>query len=354
MGEQTTISQALVESGFAPEVLDAYGFDVYDAESVRKVVRLNTSLGILALKKFKLSDEELDYSLAAMRHVKEQGFEVPGLIPTRDGRLYVTLEDAKYFVMEWLQGRESKYSHIHDLALSARGLGDFHKATRGFTPPSSSRLAGKEQWGSWTGHFLERIEELRNWQVQAEQGGTPFDNMYADVVAYGIQEATRSVELLLSSRYEEISKLEQAEQGFCHHDYAHHNVLITQENGQPGIAIIDFDYSISDIRAHDLASLILRNMKSDKWDARTAFFILKSYFERATPHGGEERLLHAMIRFPQDLYEAARYHFVGKNRPADVLESRLRKWAEQKHRRERFFRDFEDGARYVLEQGKIR
>ncbi|KEO82738.1 CotS family spore coat protein [Tumebacillus flagellatus] len=354
MAERTTISQALEECGFAPDVLDAYGFDVYKAESVRKVVRLDTSLGVLALKKFKFTDGELDYSLAAMQHVKEQSFDVPGLIPTRDGALYVKQDDVKYFVMEWLQGRESRYSHIYDLTLAARGLADFHRATRGFHPPPTAASIGKEQWGSWTGHFLERMEELRSWQVLAEQGGTPFDNMYADAAAYGITEASRAVELLLSSRYEEISKEEQEWQGFCHHDYAHHNVLITGEHAKPGIAIIDFDYSISDIRAHDLASLILRNMKSDKWDARTAFFILKSYYERAEPHPGEERLVHAMLRFPQDLYEVARYQFVEKNRPADVLESRLRKWEQQRQRRERFFREFEEGARYVLKEGKIR
>lgn len=348
MAEQQTISQALEASGFPPEVLAEYPFEVLGAESVRKVVRLTTAQGVLALKQFKLTDSELEYSLAAMRHVKEQGFEVPAILPATDGRLYVKIGDVKYFVMEWLNGRESKYSRVYDLALAARGLADFHRAARGFTPPPSP---GKEQWGSWTGHFLERIEEMRDWTVLAEQGGTAFDNMYAETIAYGIQEATRAVELLLSSRYEEISREEQSWQGFCHHDYAHHNVLITS---QGGVAIIDFDYSISDIRAHDLASLILRNMKSDKWDGRTAFFILKSYFERAAPHPGEEKLLHAMLRFPQDLYELARFRYVEQNRPPELLESRLRKWIQHKERREKFFRDFEAGARYVLEHGMIR
>jgi hypothetical protein len=61
-----------------------------------------------------------------------------------------------------------------------------------------------------------------------------------------------------------------------------------------------------------------------------------------------------MMRFPQDVYEYARYQYVEKNRPSEVLESRLRKWCEQKERRERFFRDFEEGARYALKYGTIR
>lgn len=346
--EELTISQVLDLCGFAPDVLQAYDLDISQAEPVRKVVRLHTPRGALALKKFKLSTEELEFSLAAMHHVKQKGFPVPGVIPTRDGRLFVEQDGIKYFIMEWLNGRESSYSHVLDLALAARGLARFHQASQGFTPPPCD---GKEQWGTWTGHFLERIEEMRAWTVLAEQRGRPIDNMFAEGAAYCIQEASKAVELLLSSRYEEISKLEQEQKGFCHHDYAHHNVLITSEKD---IALIDFDYSICDIRAHDLASLILRNMKSVKWDSRTACFIVKSYFEEVTPHEGEERLLHAMLRFPQDFYEAARYWYVDQSRPEEVLHNRLRKWLEHVERRKRFFAEFEEGARFVLKTGRLR
>jgi CotS family spore coat protein len=346
--EELTISQVLDLCGFAADVLDGYDLDLVRAVPVRKVVRLQTPAGDLALKKFKLSREELGFSLAAMRHLTERGFLVPGVIRTRDGEEFVERDGVKYFVMEWLDGRESEYSHVLDLALSSRGLARFHEAAQGFEPP---HCPGKKQWGTWTGHFLERIEELRAWTVLAEQGGTLFDRMFAEESAYCIQEASRAVELLLSSRYEEISKLEHEQRGFCHHDYAHHNVLIRPDKE---IGLIDFDYAICDIRAHDLASLILRNMKSVKWDARTAYFIVKSYFEVATPHSGEERLLHAMMRFPQEIYEAGYFQYVEKNRPADFLETRLRKWCEVKERRERMLHEFEDGARYVLKYGTIR
>ncbi|HEU4964876.1 MAG TPA: CotS family spore coat protein [Bacilli bacterium] len=346
--EELTISQVLDLCGFAPDVLAAYDLEVTRAEPVRKVVRLSTPQGTLALKKFKLPTPELEFSLAAMGHVKAQGFPVPGVIPTRDGTLFVERDGIKYFIMEWLEGRESSYSHVLDLALAARGLARFHQASQGFEPPACD---GKEQWGTWTGHFLERIEELRSWQVLAEQRGRPVDNMFVEGVAYGIQEASKAVELLLSSRYEEISKGEQEQKGFCHHDYAHHNVLIT---GDKEVALIDFDYAICDIRAHDLASLILRNMKSVKWDNRTASFIVKSYYEEAVPHEGEEVLLHAMLRFPQDFYEAARYLYVEQNRPEEVLHNRLRKWLEQVDLRRRFFSEFEASARHVMRTGRIR
>ena len=39
---------------------------------------------------------------------------------------------------------------------------------------------------------------------------------------------------------------------FCHHDFAHHNLLIDK---QGEINVIDFDYCILDSHIHDLASL---------------------------------------------------------------------------------------------------
>jgi len=347
--EELTISQVLESCGFDPDVLEAYDLDITEATPVRKVVRLSTPAGDLVLKKFKLTTDELRFSLAAMQHVKNNGCRVPGILTTKSGEDFVEQEDGvKYFVMEWLDGRESTYDHVLDLAIASRGLAHFHSLTIGFDAP---HCEGKNQYGVWTGHFLERIEEMRQWSVLAEQGGTEFDRMFATEAAYCISEASKAVELLFSSRYEEISKLERAKKGFCHHDYAHHNVLI---NADKGVSLIDFDYAILDIRTHDLASLILRNMKSVKWDSRTAFFIIKSYFDAAAPYEGEERLMHAMVRFPQDVYEAAHFQYVQKNRPSEVLESRLRKWTEQKERRERFFRDFEEGARYALKYGTIR
>lgn len=46
--------------------------------------------------------------------------------------------------------------------------------------------------------------------------------------------------------------------GFCHHDYAHHNILVDDKNE---LNIIDFDYCILDSHLHDLASLLIRAMK---------------------------------------------------------------------------------------------
>lgn len=342
MDEKNNIS--LEQYGFNNDILSEYDITVLNALSMRKVLHLKTTVGDFVLKKSKLSAEELLFSFAALNHVKKKGIHVPSIIPTRSGELFIEKNGIKYFMMDLLKGREIQYAKKHDLCLATQNIAMFHQATHGFSPPY---CPGKSQWGTWEGHFKERILEMREWKDLAENGGTLFDQIYAKQAEHWIEEALYAVDLLTNSRYQEISVLEKNLQGFCHHDLANHNILITDEDQ---IAMIDFDYTISDIRTHDLSSLILRNMKESQWDLEIALFILENYYEVVKPYKGEERLIHAMLRFPQDFYELGRFYYVEKRSNIEKLETRLYKWGEQQENRQIFFRQFEKSAGQILIQ----
>lgn len=343
MVERKSIKR-LEQFGFIHDTLLEYDITVLDVLPMRKVLHLKTAEGDFILKKSKLSTEELQFSFAAMMHVKQKGGNVPNIIPACNGDLLIEKNGMKYFMMEWLKGREIQYSKKRDLRLATQSLAMFHKATQGFSPPNSP---GKSQWGKWPDHFLERIDEMREWEKLAKEGRTKFDQMYTEQVRHSIEEAVNAVDLLSKSRYEEISLIERDLQGFCHHDLAHHNILKTDKNQ---IALIDFDYAISDIRTHDLASLILRNMKETNWDLEKALFIVKNYYEVAEPYEGEERLIQAMLRFPQDFYQLGRFYYVQKYDNIEKLETRLRRWGEQRENRQRFLRHFEKSAGHLLKK----
>lgn len=342
MDEKNIIS--LEQYGFINDILLEFDITVLRVLPMRKVLHLKTTVGDFVLKKSKLSAEELLFSFAALNHVKKKGIHVPGIIPTRSGELFIEKKGVKYFMMDWLNGREVQYANKHDLLLATQSIAMFHQATHGFSPPY---CPGKSQWGTWEGHFKERILEMREWKDLAKNGGTFFDLMYAKQADHWIEEALCAVNLLTKSRYQEISAIEQNFQGFCHHDLANHNILLKDDDQ---IAIIDFDYAISDIRTHDLSSLILRNMKESQWDLEIALFILKNYYQVVKPYKGEERLIHAMLRFPQDFYELGRFYYVEKRSNIEKLETRLDKWGEQQENRQDFFQQFEKSAGQILVQ----
>ena len=81
--------------------------------------------------------------------------------------------------------------------------------------------------------------------------------------------SNRSIYNLCKSEYISKMKEEIKHRGFCHHDYAHHNVLIEKSGG---VNIIDFDYCILDTHLHDLSSLLIRRMKNGKWSSRKCTF----------------------------------------------------------------------------------
>lgn len=345
--DEQKILNILDDYGFTLDLLTEYDINIYAVVPMRSVIGLKTTSGDLVLKKFKFTTEELLYSLAAMRHVKQKGFNVPELIPTRKGDLFTEKNGMKFFLMEWIKGRQSdERPNDQNLSLVTKGIANFHKVTHGFEPPFCS---GKSQWGKWIDHFNERIDNMREWEKLAKEKGAMFDRMYAELASYAIDEALYAVDLLSRSSYKEITFKEHNLQGFCHHDLAHHNILITDLNH---LALIDFDYAISDIRTHDLASFILRNMKLTRWNMEKALFILENYFEVGEPYKGEERIIHAMLRFPQDYFELGYFYYVEKRSTIERLEERLRKWKRLQKKRDRFLEKFEDQAGDLLKQMK--
>ena len=88
--------------------------------------------------------------------------------------------------------------------------------------------------------------------------------------------------------------------GFCHHDFANHNILIDEDEN---IKIIDFDYCILDSNLHDLSSLIIRSMKSNGWDTNIANIVLDGYSKNITVCEDELNIMKEFIRFPQEFWQ---------------------------------------------------
>ncbi len=45
---------------------------------------------------------------------------------------------------------------------------------------------------------------------------------------------------------------------FCHHDLAHHNILINKEE----VYFLDFDYAVIDLKVHDICNFINKAIKN--------------------------------------------------------------------------------------------
>ncbi len=124
---------------------------------------------------------------------------------------------------------------------------------------------------------------------------------------------------------------------FCHHDLAHHNIIINKEEAY----FIDFDYSIIDLKVHDLCNFINKAIKNSVYDLDKCELILKEYQSTNTLQNSELQVLYGLLSFPQNFYEIARdYYTRRKNWDEEVFLDKLKSRLELKDDNIQFLGEF--------------
>ncbi|MHB1167583.1 MAG: CotS family spore coat protein [Carboxydocellales bacterium] len=329
----------LNKMGLDPEILQQYPFEVQGVKQLRKsVFQLVTNSGVKALKGVQYPIGELLFMFSAMEHLLSRGFsKLARIVRTKAGLPFVPQGGSYYFVTEWISGRESDYDLERDLQATVKTMAELHQASRGLQLLPGSYL--KTELGRWPENFHRRGEQLLEfaWEAKRKREKTIFDWMYLTAIDEFYQEAQVAQSALAGTAYWELVRLAQQECGFCHHDFAYHNVII--QNGQG--FLIDFDYCLCDMRIHDLTSLLIRNMKKHNWDIFVAEKIINFYHQHYPLAPQEFPVMLAFMKFPQDFWQAAWTYYredIGRTEKESV--SRLERAIKLNHERQSFLTAF--------------
>lgn len=291
-------------------LFETMGLKVKQIIPVRSVYRIVTDKGFFCLKKLRFSLEEMDFIFGAVEHLKSKGFKnVFNIIRQKDGSNFLDFKGEKYFLTEWVDGRECDFLNPMDLETAIEVLAKLHNASEGYRPAVCP--ANRDYLGKWPENFQKRIGEMEDMKqkVLKKKDKSEIDRIYMDYVDMCIKDAKEAVAMLEDSGYRELTAEAAEKQGFIHHDYAHHNILHTFDGKT---CVVDFDYCIRDIRVHDLGSLIIRNMKRCNWDTDKAVAIIESY-DRLNPISKNElRILVPFFLFPQDFWMISRQYYIEK------------------------------------------
>ena len=131
---------------------------------------------------------------------------------------------------------------------------------------------------------------------------------------------------------------EVKKRGFCHHDFAHHNILIDKDQQ---INIIDFDYCILDTHIHDLASLLIRVMKDGKWNNKTGDLIINNYREVLEVTDDELKIMKYFIMFPQSFWQIGlQYYWEQQPWNEEVFINKIIRYLEDVEYREIFLDEY--------------
>lgn len=316
-----------------------YDIDIQDITPVKNVIRITTDRGDKCLKRIKYGKGHFLFILSAMRHLQDGGFDgIIPFIPTKSGEMYIELEDGFGFLTDWIKSRECSYSNPIELRKASTTLACIHKASENFIP-----LKGAEprmEWGKWPENFSKRIKELGLFKgiIESKDALTDFDKLYLENLDYYYNQGIRALDHLKGTKYNELSLRERERNSFCHHDYAHHNVLICEDFK---IYVIDFDYCICDTRLHDLASLIIRNMRHGNWNMEKAQYIIDCYMEAGEVDKDEISVINAFMEFPQDFWQVGLQYYVEKQKwEEENFNRRLNNVIKDRADRQEFLEEF--------------
>lgn len=287
-----------------------------------RVWKIFSKEGVYICKALDFPAEETAFVIDAMNHLETMGFySYNRIVKTDDGASTVSFNGRCFFMAKEILGEPPSFSSPEDAGAVGAFLAMFHRAAKGYHPRSP--YPGRIKWGKWPEILMKKCDEMETFETINDR----FSLIYRRHLPYFLEDARQSAVFFRGRSYLDQWQKEKKEGGFCHHDMAHHNFL-QGEN----LSLIDFDYALADIRCHDVAQLLLKILKENRWDCRCAFKALEGY-DHITPFSAAEpQLISAMLRFPQDFWQVAFARYVENNKEPR-LERKLEQWVLRRTRR---------------------
>jgi len=318
---------------------ERFGFKIHSTHQIKNIYRAETDKGVKCIKKVHMTPAYFLFMYSAVEHLHKKGFE--GVIPYNtclDGSICVEEDKYIYYVVDWVESRECKFKNPDDLKAVIKTAADFHDATVGYRIPEGAKP--RIYYNTWINRFCSKCDELLEFSkaIDNKDYVDGFDELFAEHLNYYWNQGRESIQLIKKSAYSKISALSRERGEFCHHDMANHNFLRTPEDK---IYMIDFDYCIMDTRLHDVASIVIRNMKHGVWDIGKAYYILNEYSKHHPLSDEELGVIKAFMVYPQDYWQVGLQYYV-EHQPwtFEYFMQRLNKVIVDKEIRERFLKEF--------------
>lgn len=317
--------------------------------NVDKIEKVKNSYKIIAkdegycLKVIKYQFSHFYFIFSTMRHLQRNGFtNIPEFIMNKYNKEYGSIDGKFVYLTKWIPSRVSNYDNPLELARVASELARLHECSKGFA--LEKEMKPRIGWFSWPDVFETRKNEILDFKKRINQKAykSNFDLLYLENIEMEVKRAEKSIAGLQKNNYVKIMEKEVFKRGFCHHDYAHHNILIDKNNN---INIIDFDYCILDSHLHDLCSLLIRAMKDGRWDTEKSDLILDAYRCNMEVREDEIPIMREFIRFPQAFWQIGlQVYWEQQPWGEDFFINKLEKYLDDCEDREKFINSYFNGG----------
>lgn len=316
-----------------------YKINASNVERFRGSYKIYSGKDFYGLKVVNYDFEHFLFIIDAINHLKVKGSrEVLDIIKTKEEKEYVVIDNKFCYLTKWIESRKSNYENREEFSSIVSAVGRLHRFSEGFT--IRDKRKPRIYWFSWIRVFETRLEEILDFKNRISQKiyKDDFDKLYLSMIEEEIERGKKAILELQEGNYYEIMEEQMLKRGFCHHDLAHHNILI---NENKEITFIDFDYCILDSKIHDIASIIIRVMKDGNWNEELSSNIINSYkMENELSHK-EINLMKGFIRFPQAFWQIGLQRYWEQQPWQDeVFLSKISKYENDIYNREKFIENF--------------
>lgn len=310
-------------------------------EKIKNVYKIIGDEDDYCLKVIKYEYSHFIFILSAINHLQNRGFKTtPEIISNINGVKFIKFDNKYAYLTKWILGRESNYDNPIELENATIKLAELHKKSEGFN--ITKEMKPRIGWFSWIKVFSTRRNEILDFQNRIYQKAykDEFDKFYLSYIDEEIDRANRAIEGLKKSNYYEYMDKQVYRRGFCHHDYANHNIIIDKNYN---MNIIDFDYCILDTPIHDLSSLLIRSMKNRRWDVDKGKKIINAYNNVNPLEPGYLSIMKEFIRFPQAFWQIGLQKY-WEQQPWDkeLFLSKISKYVEDRNDKEEFIDNFSE------------
>lgn len=314
-------------------LFDKFDFLVEDVIPIRSVYLLKTDKGMKVLKKVMYGIDELNFIYESLCYIRKTYSNIVNFRLSSDENPYVKDETGLYVVLDIIDGRECVFENPVDLKNTSIHLAKLHRAGENIETFHEKRFKA--------GRILEKYEDaltnLKKFKDIASMhvNKRDFDKLYLSYADYYIACVYSAIEAIKKSQYIKYSRNKYV---LCHHDLAHHNIIIDENND---VHFLDFDYSLIDLPMHDLSNITVKAIKQNRWDIDISRTILKHYSEEKLLSKEEKDILYGYLAFPKDFYEISiNYYLRNRDWEAEEFLEKLKRKAEYKDDREKFLDNY--------------
>jgi len=261
--------------------------------------KIETNKGPRSLKLLHRKPIRSLFSVGAQDYVVKNGGRVPQLIKTKEGALYVEKGGKLWIVTDWIESLTPASKDLSGAQALCYGLGEFHRHTRGYTPPTGSQKASRLfRWPAYYKKIITKIGWFRN--VAKANSDIPSSQVLLSVIDSFERQALDALSLLEQPFFSQMLSMGEEHWGLVHQDYGWSNGQL----GTGGLWVIDLDGVAYDLPIRDLRKLISSSMDDlGMWDVPWIQGMISAYHD-ANPIDRETyEILLNDLAFPNEFYK---------------------------------------------------